>query len=164
MTAATYNPTSPLDRIEGETSRAHAALVAYANLGPDRSLEKCRQSIGKTRAGYVTVLEGWSRTYHWQERVNAYDTLLAQQALEEAADDYKARMIEHQRRYDDAGQALYGVALELLESFRAELREGNIALTPAALTAIMRALETANALEAHALSLDRLLPMLEAEQ
>jgi hypothetical protein len=58
----------PLD----ETPKAHAAFLAYCELGITRSLAKLAEHLGKP-AAYVRQLEYWSSQFNWQARVKGYD-------------------------------------------------------------------------------------------
>lgn len=56
----------------GESPAAHAALLAYLELGPERSLARLSAQLGRP-AGYVRHLERWSSRYGWASRAAAWD-------------------------------------------------------------------------------------------
>ena len=60
------------ERQKNESSKAYAAFCVYRDLGPDRSLEKTREILGKS-AGYTRWMQTWSSKYDWVTRAQAYD-------------------------------------------------------------------------------------------
>lgn len=70
-----------------ETPKAHAAFLAYCEMGYGRSLEKLAHKLGKPSA-YTRCLETWSSVHHWQERVKHYD---AEQANQRRAEEARQR-------------------------------------------------------------------------
>lgn len=60
------------EKRETETPKAFAAFCAYRDLGPERSIEKVGQKLGKSKA----LIERWSRKHEWVSRVVAYDVRL----------------------------------------------------------------------------------------
>ena len=60
------------ERQKDESSKAYAAFCVYRDLGPDRSLEKTREILGKS-AGYTRWMQTWSSKYDWVTRAQAYD-------------------------------------------------------------------------------------------
>jgi hypothetical protein len=155
-----FDTDAPLERLPGESARAHTALLAYAELGPERSLAKLAQLWGKSRS-YVGQLERWSARHRWQERVAAYDAQLARRALEHAADQYIADIIAHQDRYRTTGRELHAVARSMLSKLTVALQHNELTFSVGDLYTIVKTFQAAAELEAHALSLDRLLPMLD---
>jgi hypothetical protein len=77
-----------------ETSRARAALDAYLALGPNRSLEKLRQSFAGPSVS-LRWLQAWSASFDWQQRAVAYD---AEQLATERAERDAAAAEERGRR------------------------------------------------------------------
>ncbi len=57
------------DRAEGETIKAFKAFCVYRDLGPERSLEKTGEIIGKSGSH----MGNFSAEYNWRERAAAYD-------------------------------------------------------------------------------------------
>ena len=75
------NMSMEFERKERETSKAYGAFREYLDLGPQRSLVKVAERLGKSK----TLIERWSRRYDWPGRVLAYSSHLAvleRQAIE----------------------------------------------------------------------------------
>jgi len=70
------------ERQPDEGSKAYAAFCVYRDLGPDRSLEKTRQKLGKS-AGYTRWMHTWSSKYDWVTRAQAYDDYIEKKKREE---------------------------------------------------------------------------------
>jgi hypothetical protein len=66
-----------------ESSQAREAFDCYLSLGPQRSLAKVGQALGKS----TTILERWSKAHAWQERIAAHEKKLAEQAAQEEGDE-----------------------------------------------------------------------------
>ena len=60
------------ERQKDESNKAYHIFCIYRNLGPDRSLEKTREILGKS-AGYTRWMQTWSSQYDWVTRAQAYD-------------------------------------------------------------------------------------------
>lgn len=106
-------------RQPGESAKAHAALVDYAALGPGRSLDRLADRYRtETKARPPTTrratLAAWSTTYHWQDRVAAYDAEQAALSLAEAQAVRLARAREIADAAWDVGMTLIARAQELL--------------------------------------------------
>jgi hypothetical protein len=67
-----------------ETTRAQAAFLRYCGLGPQRSLSKLAEVLGKT-PGYTRHLESWSSRYSWVRRAKEYDADILQKEADEEA-------------------------------------------------------------------------------
>jgi hypothetical protein len=156
------NPAASLERLPGESARAHEAIVEYAALGPGRSLAKLAQVWGKSRS-YVGQLERWSSQHRWQERVAAYDEQVARTRVQRAATQYIADVEAHRESSRKTSQELRAVARACLVQLAQAANEGTLVLTVSHLNAIVRTFETSIEMDAHALCLDRLLPMLSTE-
>lgn len=167
--------TMEVPRLDEESARAHAAKIAYVTMGPDRSLEKVRQKIGKNTS-YTRQLAEWSSQYDWAATARAWDDQQAAAALAAAGDAYRRDLEDHRKRYGDAGKALYQVAAQVLKQLSQiagqqptviEGKDGKfykvsgLELTPATLTTAARAMTIAADLEAHALRLGDILPRLD---
>jgi phage-related tail protein len=127
-------------------------------LGGARSLEKTRQTLGKSSAGYVRVLEGWSTRYGWAALAEQYDQTMAALAIQRHFEQYQRDLEEHRQRYQKAGQAIYALAIEMLSQLHQHM--ATLECTPNTLAIAAKALTTAGDLEAHALRLGGLLPQL----
>lgn len=148
-----------IPRLESESAKAHAAKVAYVTMGPQRSLDKLRQQIGKT-AAYVRQLEAWSSQHDWQATARAWDDQHAALVAQHASATYLAEVEEHRQRYQQVGKALYTVAAKLLKRLDNAAADPALELRPTDLGTLTKALTTAADLEAHALRLGDLLPTL----
>ncbi len=62
-------PRRPWEQQAGETTRAFAAFVAYRDLGPDRSIAKAAEQLGRNADHF----RRWSARNRWRARVEAYD-------------------------------------------------------------------------------------------
>jgi hypothetical protein len=62
----------PWHRLPNERSKAYHLFCLYRDMGPLRSLEKLRRSIGKQQ-GYAWNLQRFSSRHSWQVRVRAFD-------------------------------------------------------------------------------------------
>jgi hypothetical protein len=148
-----------LPRLDGEPSKAHSALLAYAALGPGRSL---------ARVGSVSVsrrqLERWSTRYAWQQRVQRYDDAVAAEHIKQAAAAYLADVEAHRKRYKQAGDSLYRVAIAQLQLLAERLTGDEAGRIVVSLSTIANTLVIAADLEAHALQLGPLLHTLDERQ
>ena len=157
-----------IPRLDGETSRAYAARLAYPTLGPGRSLAQvCDAKRGQTggKAGVtnrLSTLEGWSTQHEWVKHARAYDDLLAGMALQEAAQRYMTDLELHRQRAMQYGEILCAVAIEMLAEARNQRK--TMDYSPAALNTIARALTTGMDLQAHALRVAELLPKLTTDE
>ena len=156
----TAAPSIEIPRLPDETPRAYAARVAYLTMGPGRSLDKVAGQKGGREGARPnnTAVENWSRKYGWPALAAQYDATLATLAARAHAEEYQRDLEDHRKRYQQAGRALYGVAVEMLASLRKS--QATIEYTPATLSTIARALTVAGDLEAHALRVADLLPRL----
>lgn len=82
------------ERQENESAKAYEAFSLYRDLGPERSLARVGQTLGKSRA----LMERWSSRHDWVDRVRGLedrDAMLKREAVEEhiqaQAEDHAAR-------------------------------------------------------------------------
>ena len=103
-----------LQPLPKETAKAFAAFKVYAELGPERSIAKTGERLGKNRV----TLEEWSAKNDWIERAKAYDA--GQAALEQAALAKAAakRGVDWARRAQELRGAEGEMAKRLLEGGR----------------------------------------------
>lgn len=83
------NDTKPWERQEGESVKAFEAFTVYLEMGEDRSLRAVSQRLGKSRA----LMERWSSTYQWVERVASYDADVQRKAHADAVKK-KRKMVD----------------------------------------------------------------------
>ena len=85
------NDTKPWERQEGESIKAFEAFTVYLDMGDERSLRAVGQRLGKSRA----LIERWSRTYQWVERVASYDADVQRKAHAKAVDKRRKMVDRH---------------------------------------------------------------------
>ena len=85
------NDTKPWERQEGESIKAFEAFTVYLEMGDERSLRAVGQRLGKSRA----LMERWSRTYQWVERVASYDADVQRKAHAKAVDKRRKMVDRH---------------------------------------------------------------------
>jgi hypothetical protein len=146
---------STIERLPDESARAYRARVEYVTMGPDRSLEKTRQRLGKSAAGYTRVLEEWSSRYDWQATAQGWDNQQAAALESDRAEAYRAELADYRKRYGEIGKGLWRAAA--LITARLAKEANTIELTPNALTLASNAAKTAADLEALALRVEHLL-------
>ncbi len=151
----------PWDRIpddgEGrmESSKAFHAFTVYRDMGAVRSLAKTVRELGKP-SGYKSLLEKWSREWHWVDRVAAYDQHLDRQAqleTEEARKQMIVRQIEQAMSRQNFGISLRGVAAGKINEWTRLLKEGKLKLST---TELAKILDVAIRLEESGEKLERL--------
>ena len=83
------------EQLPEESDLAYQRFSVYLQLGPDRSIRKVGEKLGKGR-GYEKHLERWSSRYNWVQRSGDYDRYLIAKALkykEEILDRGMARLL-----------------------------------------------------------------------
>lgn len=83
------------ERIQGESTKAYNAFCAYRDLGPERSLEKARHMLGKSRV--KRCLEEWSSKYNWVERSVAYDDYIEKKKRADREAEIQKMVKKHAR-------------------------------------------------------------------
>ncbi|MGE5551503.1 MAG: hypothetical protein ACM3ZC_13405 [Bacteroidota bacterium] len=113
-------PPKPWEQQQGETAKAFAAFSAYRDMGAERSLSKVSHVLSKSKP----LLQRWSSTYSWVERVEAWDRFTARQEQEAAL---KARL-DMSARHAKAAMVLMQKALQKLAKMKPEeLEPGDVA-------------------------------------
>jgi hypothetical protein len=143
-----------------ESARAYDAFTAYARLGAQRSFERLSQTYPKS----VPLFKRWSAQHEWVSRAKVFDTALSREAAAATTAAYLGELEAYRQRYQAVGKALYSVAAKLLQRLNEYVERGDLELNASTLTIVARAVLVAADLEAHALQLDRLLPMLESDE
>ena len=106
------NQIQPWERQDYETSKSYEAFSIYRDLGTERSLNETAKKLGKSK----TLIERWSRLYHWQERIASYERELENQALAEK----KKTAAETRKRQLQIAMQLEKRALEALKNIQPE--------------------------------------------
>lgn len=105
--AARNNTPEPWERQKGETAKAYAAFCAYRDLGPDRSIRKAGEKLGKNQ----TTLEQWSAQNKWRERAGKWDD--EQDRIARA--DQIAEIKKMRKRHADLATAMLVKAAKALQ-------------------------------------------------
>lgn len=150
---ASYPPQLP-----DESAPAYQAACEYFSMGAQRAQEDVAKKLSKSRQ----LMGRWSTQHNWVERAREYDADVQEDIAQEHTKRYLADLEDHRTRYQQAGKMLYTVAGKMLQRMNKEV--DNLELTPAALGILLRAFTTAGDMEAHALNLDSLLPLLTGDE
>lgn len=100
----------PWKRQAKESTMAYEAFLRYVGMGPQRSIAKTARGLSKSKA---TLME-WSKRWHWQERVRAFDEMVEDKALETTIDKHR-NMIE---RHIAFSHKMQGVLADRLNKVR----------------------------------------------
>ena len=94
------------ERLPQESMKAYAAFFAYRDLGPDRSMAKAGEVLGKSQG----LMEGWSAAYDWVKRATAWDDEQYRVARKAQMDEIKKMRVRHakiaQKALDKVSAAL----------------------------------------------------------
>lgn len=139
--------TLAFERQPKESSKAFAAFNLYLSQGPERSLARVSEELGKSKR----LMEKWSKRYDWTGRVEAHASHLAlveRQATEAAL---RSKAAEWLARQSEQREEEWKVRNELLEAGREALRRwkgpsGTGQLRCGSLEGIARMLELASKL------------------
>lgn len=106
------------ERQPDESARAYEAFCLYRDMGPDRSLAKVGEMVGKSKA----QMEKWSRRHGWVDRVRALearDEMLRREAVEEhlgrQVEDHARREAELREKALEAREKAMDKALKMLQ-------------------------------------------------
>lgn len=99
----------PWERQNGESAQAFAAFSAYLEMGPERSIRAVSQKLVKSK----TIIDRWSRTHHWVERVRAWDNQLQAEARKAAV----AELRDMTRRHIQIAQQMQSAAVGALKKY-----------------------------------------------
>lgn len=118
----------PWERRDGEGIKAYEAFSLYLQMGSDRSLRKVAQQLGKSK----TLIDRWSSTHSWVERVGAYEEHLQEEAYKTARK--KSRKMAD--RHISMALQMQELALKKLKEYGTE--EGLKEIDPKTLIALIR--------------------------
>jgi len=155
--------TITIERLPNESAKAHAARVEYVVMGTERSLEKTRQRLGKSSAGYTRTLEEWSARYDWAATARWWDDQQAAAMIAEAQERYREDLADYRKRYGEAGKALFGSSVRLLARINRAVETIELS-GPGALALAANGLKTAADLEALALRVEHVLRTLDDDK
>jgi hypothetical protein len=152
-----------IPRLDGETSAAYAARLAYLVAGPNRSLAKiCGQVVGNSRvSNRLGTLETWSSRFHWADSARRYDDHVASLMLQQAAQAHREAIEQHRIDAMDLSGRLLRLGRDMIDALGAQVDA--LEYKPADLSAAVKALVTGLDIRAHALDLPRLLASIEVD-
>jgi hypothetical protein len=101
-----------------ESNKAFAAFSVYLSQGPERSLAKAGEKLGKSKV----MMEKWSRRYDWPARVAAYNAHMALVEREGAEAMLREKGVDWARRYQELREAEWQERRSLL-ALAAEVRK-----------------------------------------
>jgi hypothetical protein len=107
------------DPLPRESARAFAAFRVYLELGPQRTLAKAAEKLGRHHG----VLEKWSTRFDWQARVKAHAAHLAE--VERLAIEalVKERAVEWDKMHETVRREAWREAEETIEMVRKARQE-----------------------------------------
>lgn len=149
----------------GETTQAHAAFVAYLELGPRRTHEAARVKLGR-RSGYIRTIEKWSTKHTWISRARAFDEVELDARLESrifAREEFRQELVDELRPYR---LELHRIALGLCscEPVKGQhLRACALLATAARINALKHAIELAGVATVKKVELDHKLERREPD-
>lgn len=118
MPRANIQP-EPWERQKGETSKAYAGFCAYRDLGPDRSIRKAGEVLGKNQ----TTLEQWSARNDWVKRAGAWDAEQDRITRQAQIDEIK----KMRKRHADLANAMLVKAAKALQRIpEDEIKAGDV--------------------------------------
>lgn len=109
-------PQNAWEQRHDETDTAYHRFTIYFEMGPERSLEKTRQELGK-RSGYLRQLQTWSSKYSWVKRAREYDRHVVSKLLKD-----KQKVVDH------ATGRLIGMVDRALDELETVLTMDNLVL------------------------------------
>ncbi len=107
---------------EFETDTAFHRFTVYRDLGPERTLEKVREKLGK-KPSYSAQIQKWSRKNAWVRRVEAYDAEQDRLRLEA---ETKEKIIAARKTIKEmaaTAEALWKLAARDLENWHLMLQD-----------------------------------------
>lgn len=144
-------PHIELPQYENETQQAYKARVLYVCMGPERSIRKVAEQLGKQRQylGRLSALHGWI------ECARQYDEMLANIQIQQKSAEYRAQIGEHRQQAMVVGSEL----MDMGRAMAAEImqRMSKMHYKPSDLQTAVKAILYGMDMRAHALELDRIL-------
>jgi hypothetical protein len=86
-------PPKPWERQPGETSKAFDAFATWRDLGPERSVQKAADALGKSRQ----QLADWGIKNNWRPRLNAWERELDRRSTEAQLKAVEEMAVRHTR-------------------------------------------------------------------
>jgi hypothetical protein len=140
-----------LPQYENETIQAYEARVLYVCMGPERSILKAAEQLGKHRS----QLGRWSMLHGWIECAKQYDEMMASIQIQQKSAEYRAQISEHRQQ----AMVLGGELMDMGRAMATEImqRMSNMHYKPSDLQTAVKAILYGMDMRAHALELDRIL-------
>lgn len=151
---------NPIAQLPDETDKAYDAFLRYLNMGPERTIAAVARQINK----HATQLKDWATDNRWVERVRQHNAQVAREAQKRATEDYLKDVQEHRDRYMRTGKELHALSRALLGKVAEGLNNGDIPINTGTLNTVARCFQLSVDLEAHALSLDKLMTLLDTDE
>lgn len=101
----------PYDRLPEESAPAFEAFALYRDMGVERSTDEVARQLGKSSA----LIQRWSSTHRWVERVTAWDNYIDQQARKRIEKNAIQRRVDMLTRHAQAGKALQSYGLKHIQ-------------------------------------------------
>lgn len=102
---------APWERREAESQQAWEAFATYRDMGAERSTAKVGQALSKSKA----LMDRWSSTHGWVERVVAWDAEQDRVKRDAQLDEVEAMGRRHAQQGQALLQALMAPAISLLK-------------------------------------------------
>lgn len=107
----------PYDMLEDETAKAYNAFMIYKNLGPERTIDKVRQKLGRPER-YLSQLQTWSTKHNWVERAEAWDKEVFQEADQEYRENLKGEIRDMMNRHGGLSKAVQDLLEPIIEELK----------------------------------------------
>jgi hypothetical protein len=92
-----------IELADDESAKAAEAFALYVDMGPQRSLRKLCDSLGRDQT-YLSQLSDWSVKYKWQDRLKQLALISIEQSMQMNTDTYVKIVHEYNRRVSDEGR------------------------------------------------------------
>ena len=112
------------DRIKVDTDKSFRAFTFYRDMGPERSLAKVREKLGKD-PGYGRQLEVWSSKHRWVARAGAYDGYLDRERQKKAAEEIDKMHLRHASYAENYQRVLMLPVQAMAKKLQEEAKNGS---------------------------------------
>jgi hypothetical protein len=140
---------STIARLPGEGPKPYEARCLYMTMGPNRTLARVGEALGKSEG----LMERWSMQWAWGTHAATWDAEQQAVAAKRAAASYQRRLEQHRETTLQCSDAL----LRMGNKFLLELSKTEVKHTPGTLLAVAKAYTVALDMAAHALNVQELL-------
>lgn len=151
------------EQMAGESSKAFEAFALYRDMGSQRSMRQVEQRLNKS----LTLLAKWSKKWNWQERIRAYDADLDRKTQAQNEEKHIQLIRDYRERCQRTAEVAHESSILMLEASVKRLHSLDpTTIAPGELAGLVRAaaqvIQLAAAMEAEALSIDRLWTILQS--